>query len=259
MKCGELKMRIGEILACPSSDGEVRGILELVSKELKRLNLKHTFKDDNLYVEKGSGNRICLLVSLEGTREKEDNFKVCKLPKSRSWIAYNKYGRQISIGGTKIGIYLALKLLEKLPNIKVVFTLEKYGKGKINCYSAIYRLDKKFFDDIQCILSLDGDGDKNVSYQASSFGMASDDLMRRIEPVIKRYDFKIVDASYNSMGVCIKDFDVKPSTLVLGVGIKETDSEFEFISEKGATSAVVFILDMLRSIGNEMFPFDSYE
>lgn len=168
------------VLCVQTYSGQEWRMFAFIVRECKRLGA-HITQDEmgNLYVIKGDGRTYpCIVAHMDS---------VHKIVSDLSTIEWNGMltgfncdtMQQTGIGGDdKVGIYIALRCLEKYDNIKLAFFVNE-EQGCVGSAEA----DMTFFEDCRFVLQADRRGNKDFVTNASGTKLSS----KKFKKVVKEY------------------------------------------------------------------------
>jgi hypothetical protein len=178
------------ILSIQTYSGKEWRMFAFIVRECKRLGVDVTQDEHgNLYITKGvSRTYPCIVAHMDS---------VHKIGSDLSIIEYNgmltgfngKTMQQTGIGGDdKVGIYIALKCLEKYDNIKLAFFVDE-ERGCIGSGQALM----DFFKDCRFVLQADRRGNKDFVVNASGTKLSSKAFKKSVGPILNEFGYSFSD------------------------------------------------------------------
>lgn len=152
-------------------------------------------------------------------------------------------------GDDQCGIWLALKLLEELPILKVVFTVEEevgaIGASKVN-------LD--FFKDVGYLIEGDRKGKSDLITDV--FGeMCSYDFIQTILPIMVEHNFKETTGMLTDVSE-LSARKVGISCINLSVGYYNPHTFDEYVIVEELLNSTLFVKKCIHKLGYNKFAFD---
>jgi hypothetical protein len=166
MKMTENKLnRLTEVLSVPTHSRNEKLMIEYLQKVLTEKGFEHyTDTHGNIYVTKGeSKNFPCFIAHTDTVHPVNMNMVVVQTESTKDGViltGMDKVTRKPSgIGGDdKCGVFLALEMLDTLPNVKAAFFVSE----EIGCKGSMYA-DPKFFENIGYVIQYDSPGGDSMS------------------------------------------------------------------------------------------------
>ena len=156
--------RLKEILAVPTHSRNEALMIEYLQKVLTEKGYEHyTDTHGNIYVTKGfTRNFPCFIAHTDTVHKVNKNLIVLQeeINGEVTLRGIDKESkRPLGIGGDdKCGIYLALEMLDTLPNVKIAFFVSE----EIGCKGSMYA-DPKFFENVGYVIQYDSPGGDSMS------------------------------------------------------------------------------------------------
>jgi putative aminopeptidase FrvX len=158
--------------------------------------------------------------------------------------------RPTGIGGDdKCGVYICLRLLEKIENIKCAFFVEEEigMRGSSVC-------DLDFFNDVGYALQFDAPTMDWFSESCSGYNLWTEDYFGVVENILKEYNIKNISKDpFTDVVQLRKKFDFCCS--VLPTGYYNQHSANEFVVEEETESCVNLAVDFIKKLGNKKYYF----
>ena len=274
----ELKSMIN-LFSVQSYSKQEQDIRNFILKQLKGRKdlLIETDLSGNLLITKGKLKKDefypCLMAHMDTVFPKTNGYKVNKHidPKGNTILYATCYPRIISeykydagfaskienkvssdktgIGGDdKCGIWIGLKLLNELPKVKVVFTVQEETGGQ-----GTYDLDLKFFEDVGYIIEGDRRGNSDVITKIFD-NNCSQDFVETITPLMDKFGYGEENGMFTDIDVLL-DSDVGVSCINVSVGYYNPHSNDEFVVVEDLLEATQFIKECVKTLGNNKYPF----
>ena len=210
----------------------------------------------NIYLEKGSGIRPCLINHIDTVHSDQKELVKQKMMKKIIWngdhvTAENPLtGKQTGLGmDNQGGACIALAVVNRLPAVKAIFTVEE-EIGMLGIKEA----DMHFFDDAAFVISNDSPDENRATHYSSGVQLYSDDFFEKwLQPTCAKHG---VTSFRSEPWTCIKivrstwtDKDGKHlECLNFGNAGDNPHSDQEGASFKGVCNAEELLYDLCTSI-----------
>jgi len=152
-------------------------------------------------------------------------------------------------GDDKCGVYICLKLLEKMDNIKCAFFVEEEigMKGSTLC-------DLEFFDDVGYAVQFDAPTNDWFSESCSGHKLWSEEYFESIQDVLAKYGVKNISTDpFTDVVQLRKKFDFCCS--VLPTGYYNQHSKYEYVIEEETEDCVRLAIDFIENLGYKKYYF----
>lgn len=146
------------------------------------------------------------------------------------------------------GIYCALHLLKRLPNLKVVFTTQE-EMGCIGANEAAYNVE--FFANVRYMLQADRRGNSDLITHTNGMDVTSDKFLTDIAPLMKKYGYKIARGTMTDVGTLKEEVHVSACNISCGYYKAHTAKEYGKLSE--LQKCLNFMYDIV-TICTEVYP-----
>lgn len=186
-------------------------------------------------------------VSLEIIEEKIDG-------KTFMWAFHPLKQKLTGIGGDdKCGVYICLRLLEKMDNLKCAFFVEEEigMKGSQEC-------SVEFFEDVGYALQFDAPTADWFSQTCSGYQLWTDEYFEVIGSVLNEYNVKNISTDpFTDVVQLRKKFDFCCS--VLPTGYHNQHSEKEYVIKEETENCVNLAVDFITKLGSKKYFFEKQE
>lgn len=153
---------------------------------------------------------------------------------------------QCSLGADDgIGICIALQLLNKLEDIKIIFTTQE-EMGGIGAYTACY--NKDFFKNINFFIQADRKGNSDLIIDTNGIKSGSDDFISDISDLSEKYGYKENIGTFTDVGIFSEEFKLSGVNISCGYKNEHMKSEYTVISD--AENCLNYIHDILIKLNN---------
>lgn len=143
------------------------------------------------------------------------------------------------------GILCALQLLETLPNLKVLFTVEEECGG--NGAHEVYK-NYEFFENVSFMLQADRRGTNDLIVHTNAIDITSKEFLDDINPIMNKYGYMPEFGTFTDVGVLAEDLEI------CGVNIScsywNEHSNQEYCSISGLQKCLNFMYDIIISLQN---------
>lgn len=224
--------KLGEILKLDLSKNVLEHASTYIFSNLKGSTVT-VDSDRNIYVSKGKAAFPAFVASFNKDTQDEDT--IVERINKNVWVGYEKLTERVLpsefAAGTKAGIYLALKLIEKLDDVKCVFKFNN-------------TLTKLFFEDCRWVIELNGKGNTEILTTSLGIPQCSSAFNTIIKTVGKKYGYEIGGSGVPPISV----LDLPISMVNIPNGHYAPYSGFHQIVEGDVTKALNFCQDMAKMV-----------
>ena len=233
-------MELKDILRIQSSSGREWRMFARIVRECKRMGC--AIEQDavgNLYVTKGEGDTYpCAVAHMDTVHDiRADLTLLCSGDYITGFDCTRM--RQTGIGGDdKVGVYIALQLLEEQPVMKAAFFVDE-ERGCVGSSEA--RMG--FFDDCRFVLQADRRGSTDFVTNASGVELCSKAFRRAVRPLLAMYGYKEAQGLMTDV-MALKMGGLGVSAINASCGYHRPHCDDEYVS----VSQVDCCLDLFRSI-----------
>lgn len=159
----------------------------------------------------------------------------------------NETGKQIGLGhDDKVGVYFALKALEKFPNIKLFFPLDE----EVGCVGS-QKSVAAFFDNVGFMLQLDRRGYSDISQFTNGHATVTDSTKLEFEHILAKHNFNWVNTMSTDVGVLIQDYAIQGTNISCGYVNEHKDDENLHVLRYDASEK--FALNILKHTDGEFY------
>jgi tripeptide aminopeptidase len=248
--------RLKEVLSVPTHSRDEKLMIEYLQKVLTEKGYEHfTDNHGNIYVKKGDTKHFpCFVAHTDTVHRVNLNLTVIesedkKLGKILTGID-KKTGRPSGIGGDdKCGVFLALEMLDTLPNVKAAFFVSE----EIGCKGSMYA-DSKFFEDIGYVIQYDSPGGDSMSLTLMGrylFNQESE-FANKVTGLITEHG--INDWAYHpytDVWQLMEKFNIATLNLAAGYYRYHTDNEFVLVND--VQNSFELGLKLVESLGEKRY------
>ena len=173
-------------------------------------------------------------------------FRIDKIKGGYTKVYSSINNKQVGTGfDDKNGIFIALKLLEKLPKLKVIFTVAE----EVGAIGAS-KLDPDIFNDVGYCLEGDRKGNSDVITSIWDF-ICSTDFLVKITPVMNKYGYSENDGMLTDVAA-IREF-VPISCINYSVGYYKLHSDAEYTIVEDLLKALDFATECIETLGYNLY------
>lgn len=180
-------MNINDILSIQSSSGQEWRMFARIVRECTRMGCTIE-KDDvgNLYVTKGQADTYpCAVAHMDTVHSMCEDLTLLQVGDLITGFNRVKM-KQTGVGGDdKVGVYIALQLLEEEPVMKAAFFVDE-ERGCVG--SGLACMD--FFNDCRFVLQADRRGSTDFITNAGGVELCSKAFKRAVRPLLSLYGYK---------------------------------------------------------------------
>lgn len=260
------KLTLRNVLKIPSCSGHE----ELIARYIENfcLDNKIVYKRDfkgNFYITKGKVNEEeyfpCIVAHMDTVHGDQldlidedlslDIFEEKADGKTILFAHHPIKKKYTGIGGDdKCGVYICLRLLEKLDNIKCAFFVEEEigMQGSSQC-------NLEFFNDVGYALQFDAPTADWFSLSCSGHKLWTEEYFSVIESVLHDYNIENISRDpFTDVVQLRKKFDFCCS--VLPTGYYDQHTAHEYVIEEETENCVNLAIDFIAKLGNKKYHFE---
>lgn len=149
-------------------------------------------------------------------------------------------------GDDKVGVYIALALMQELPACKAVF----FRDEEIGCQGA-RRAKMEFFDDCAFALEADRRGDEDVVVRASGTDLTSDEFNVAMFPSMSKFNRVFSRAGLMTDVQELKELGLNICAINASCGYHRPHSDEEYVVIKEVMRTKRFFKDICVKLGNK--------
>lgn len=200
-----------EILNIQSYSGNTEKMVEYLFDKCLERGYNVDYSDGNLYVTKGispDGKYPCIVSHTDTVHDIIPDADYMVIHDDNIIMAYDiKNMMPTGIGGDdKVGIYIAMSMLESLDYCKAAF----FRDEEIGCVGSSVA-DMSFFNDVRFVLQCDRKGNKDFVYNIFGSDLYGEDFYNDISPIIESYGYNestggltdVYQLQQNGVGVAV--------------------------------------------------------
>lgn len=228
--------RLIEVLSVPTHSRDEKLMIEYLQKVLTQKGYEHyTDSHGNIYVTKGnSKNYPCFVAHTDTVHKVNLNLQVLQTESVEDGVMLTgidkKTGRPSGIGGDdKCGVFLALEMLDTLPNVKAAFFVSE----EIGCKGSMYA-DPKFFENVGYVIQYDSPGGDSMSLTLMGrflFNQKSE-FADKVTGLIKEHGItEWAYHPYTDVWQIMEKFNIACLNLAAGYYRYHTDEEFVVVND----------------------------
>ena len=244
-----------ELCSIQSSSTDDKDIMSYIKKYIKHgLSLEYTEDDyGNIYVTKGTGkNGYKVVVSHTDTVHQIYSYRKVFLDNGYLFAMgcanENSILRQVGIGGDdRVGNFVCLKALQDFDDIKAVF----FRFEETGCRGS-KAANMSFFNDCNFVIQADSRGYGDFIRNSKGIEMCSDDFVNEMEPIFKKYNYKIVNGISTDVNQ-LKENGLEVCAINLGCGYYEPHSDREVIYIPNVIACYDLITEMFNTYGEKCY------
>ena len=144
-------------------------------------------------------------------------------------LATYKDGTSAGLGADDSnGIFVALKLLKEIDNIKVLFTVEE-ETGGTGAQEAAINID--FFSDVMYLIQADRRGSHDLIVHTNGIDSASPDFIKRISSISKQYNYFNAHGTFTDVGILAEETRISGINVSCGYYHEHTEKEYTNYTE----------------------------
>jgi len=147
------------------------------------------------------------------------------------------------------GIYVMLELLNILPNLKCVFTVEE-ELGCVGAEQAVYNIG--FFENCQYFIQADRRGKSDVITYSNGIDITSKEFMADIADVMVAHRYREQNGIYTDIGVFVRDLNI--SGINVSCGYYGEHTMYERTNVVDLENCLNFIYSIIIELGDKIYP-----
>jgi len=236
-----------QTLSVQTFSGAEWRMFAFIVRECKRLNAEvKQDKQGNLYITKGQAQKFpCIVAHMDSVHKIGADLSIIEA--GGLLTGFNCATMQQSgIGGDdKVGVYIALKCLEKYDNIKLAFFVDE-ERGCIGSAGA----EMSFFDDCFYVLQADRRGNSDFITNASGVKLCSRKFKKAVKPLLDARGYSFADGMMTDV-MQLKENGLKVSCANISCGYYRPHSENEYVNIKDVETCLSLfeaIIETLREV-----------
>lgn len=205
---------------------------------------------DNIYITKSDGTADlypCVVAHMDTVHKVLPKSQFSIISHDDTWFAFNPVKRELTgIGGDdKVGIFVALSMLEWFDNVKLAFFVDE----EVGCRGSS-RADLNFFNDTSFVLQCDRRGYGEFVQEIYGTELFGDAFKGAVTPILETYGFKaITHGGITDVGeLKERDLGVAAANISCGYYLPHTDREYIVIPEVEAVTHMVG--DIIEQLGD---------
>lgn len=248
--------RLIEVLSVPTYSRDEKLMIEYLQKVLTDKGYEHyTDTHGNIYVTKGLTEHYpCFIAHTDTVHPVNLNMTVLKENNKNLGVTLrgvdNVTKKPSGIGGDdKCGVYLALEMLDTLPNVKVALFVSE----EIGCKGSMYA-DSDFFKNVGYVIQYDSPGGDSMSLTLMGrylFNQESN-FANKVGGLIKEHG--IVEWAYHpytDVWQIMEKFDIACLNLAAGYYKYHTDNEYVVVED--VQNGFELGLKLVESLGEKKY------
>lgn len=228
------------------------GETELMNRTIRRFAQQYgadiAEEDGNLYVVKGKADVYPCVVAHTDTVHPILPSKEYRIRYSKGrYFAFNHAkGDLTGIGGDdKVGIFIALMMLERFPAVKLAF----FRDEEIGCVGSGVA-DMSFFRDVAFVLQCDRQGNDDFVQSIYGTKLYGKDFAKAIAPYLRKYKYFETTGALTDV-VTLKENDLHVAVANMSCGYFHPHSKYEYINIKDVRRCLDLVTDIVRNLGHK--------
>ncbi len=236
-------IRLSTILGIQSTSRNFKEMYDFLYKEIQTIPGVTLYYDgaQNLYAVKGKGPYPAFACHTDTVHPIRDGYKIHRMEPSHVWFAYYEKDGKLQptgIGGDdKCGIFICLKLLEKLENVKCFF----FSDEEIGCVGSAAS-DKTFLKDCKWVIQCDRKHSFDIIVNGAGTRLCSEEFEKDLAEIGEKFGYKPTNGSVTDVVQLKESGDLEVSAVNISVGYWNPHSKSERIVESEVIKALDFCL-----------------
>lgn len=206
-----------------------------------------TMDDGNIYITKGRASTYPTFVAHTDTVHNivaDDEFQVVQTGDLLYGLNPIKKKMQGIGGDDKVGIFLALTLLEELDVVKVAF----FRDEEVGCVGSAFA-DMDFFTKSAFVLEADRKGNDDFVRDISGVKLYGDNFAKAISPYLKLYGYKEYDFGGLTDVMLLKEMGLRVACANVSCGYYNPHMDGEIISIADVENTLNLFRDLAENLG----------
>ncbi len=220
-----------------------------ITENVKDAKIELDVERCNMYITRGKEDTYpCVVAHLDQVQKNHSTDFVAVETRDIIFGYSPKHKKHEGLGADdKVGIWVALKCLQKYENIKVAF----FSQEEVGCIGSSHA-KMEFFEDCRFVLQADRRGSKDLV--TSILGdLCSEEFLNDTDYM--DYGYKISDGLTTDVGA-LKDEGLRISCVNMSCGYYEPHTDNEFIVKKDVRHCLAFIQHIIEKC-NKVYPHES--
>lgn len=204
---------------------------------------------NNLFITKNTNNPKTYPCLIAHTDQIQTNSGRYEIHESNGII----YGRhkltktRCSIGADDAnGICVALQMLQVIPDLKVIFTVEE-ELGAKGAEEVCFNTD--FLCNIRYFLQADRRGSSDLIVHTNGIDVASDEFIADLKPIMEAYGYKKNYGTYTDVGEIVSETGISGVNISCGYMKEHTVNEYCVL--KDLENCLNFIYDIIQTLNSD--------
>lgn len=239
--------RLSRVLQVQSHSRNYGMMVGFILHELKNKNVSFQIdKFNNILAVKGTGPYPTYACHTDTVHPVRPGYGIFRSIKSHVWGAFarkNGVNEPAGIGGDdKCGIFICLRLLDSMENVKCVF----FSDEEIGCIGSS-NVDMDWFLDSRFIVQVDRKGKSDIIYSGAGTRLMSVEFKSAVEEIGKKFKYTPTTGSITDV-VQLRKRGLPISSMNMSVGYYNPHSKHEHIVERDLFRAYCFALEIGKSL-----------
>lgn len=232
---------LSKILSIQSSSYEQFRMFAYIIRQVAAMDgVSYGVDNGNIYITKGESDTYpCIVAHMDTVHDIVEDLTPIEI--DGKITGFNRVTmEQVGIGGDdKVGIYIALRVLEQLDAVKVVF----FRDEEVGCHGS-YLAVPEFFDDCRFVLQCDRRGNSDFITNGAGTDLSSVEFQEDIAPIIHRYGYSFTHGSITDV-VALKESDINISMANISCGYYNPHSETEYVVVDDVENCLDMVLHIM--------------
>jgi tripeptide aminopeptidase len=245
-----MKPRLSQILkmqSCENDFDEMHDYIIKIANETPDVDITLDTAG-NIFITKGSNTSYPAFVAHTDTSSKiVENFDVVRMPKN-TWMGFVKKSdddlHHVELGASaKCGIFLTLRMLDMLNNVKVAF----YTGGEKHQTGAL-KSEIDFFNDCRWVMQSDRKGSSDIINRNGTIQLTSPQFEAALKPLMHKFKYEFsyggdtdITALKDKLGLAVSGINISSGTWAVR-------TEFEHVVESHLMRSVCFAKELAETV-----------
>ncbi len=207
---------------------------------------------NNIFITKNTSNPEiypCIVAHMDEVHQYKGTKEIV-MKNGLIWAKYKESKKLCGLGADDAnGIYIALELLNIIPNLKICFTTEEEIGGN-GAYEA--SINTEFFENCQYLIQADRRGKSDLIVHTNGVMITSDLFLSHIVDICDKYEYSSQYGVFTDVGILAPRLSLSGINVSCGYYNEHTVKEYTNIKE--LENCLNFIHDIVISLKDQIYP-----
>jgi len=242
------KDKLIEVLSVQSYSKKQWRMFAYIIRQLKAMNVEYYTFNGCIYATKGKATSYpCMVAHMDTVHSIVSDLTVLDI--DGNLTGFNKFTmRQTGIGGDdKVGIFIALQMLQKYDFMKVAF----FRDEEIGCDGS-FTPDNSFFWDVGFVLQCDRQGYGDFITDIGSTKLSHKDFQKAIKNITRSYGYKWYNGGMTDV-MALKESGVDCAMANMACGYYKPHTDYEYVNVDDVGLVMNMVNDIIDKIKYRSF------